>query len=111
MKQPKLSFGSSKIKQDRVLTVMKQSGGNKNENPPKSLTTGDNQLSIVGFNLIQRYIVNGKVGSSNRQGENSSDKWPICRIRSPAGLKLKIPRSTRLRGIIMSIVGFNLRQI
>ena len=27
----------------------------KNENPPKSLTTGDNQLSIVGFNLVQRY--------------------------------------------------------
>jgi len=23
----------------------------KNENPPKSLTAGDNQLSIVGFNL------------------------------------------------------------
>ena len=32
-----------------------KTGLHKNENPPKSLTPGDNQLSIVGFNLVQRY--------------------------------------------------------
>jgi hypothetical protein len=79
----------------------------ENENPPKSLTPGDNQLSIVGFNLIQIYRVQSKIVLSIRSLDNTTGEWAFSKLESLKPLKLKIPRSSRLRGIIMSIVGFN----
>ncbi len=56
-----------------------------------------------------RYLI---LGIKNRPLDKIGVQWALRKLErfSGNGLKVKIPRSTRLRGIFMSIVGFNLGQ-
>jgi len=70
----------------------------ENENPPKSLTPGDNQLSIVGFNLIQIYRLQPKIASSIRSLDNTTGEWAFSKLESLKLLKIENPPKFSTKG-------------